>query len=74
MIGAGLWTGLSFTISDSLLPLMPREANGSGQPQAAYAKTAALWASRISQAASYPFDTLSRRYRLRRSSRRSGSG
>lgn len=60
MIGAGLWTGLSFTISDSLLPLMPREANGSGQPQAAYAMTAALWASRISQAASYPFDTLKR--------------
>ena len=60
MIGAGLWTGLSFTISDTLLPLMPKSADGSGQPQAAYAMTAALWASRISQVASYPLDTLKR--------------
>ena len=60
MIGAGLWTGLSFTIHDSLLPLMPREADGSGQPQAIYAMTATLWASRISQAVAYPFDTLKR--------------
>ena len=56
MIGAGLWTGLSFTISDTLMPLVPREADGSGQPQAVYAMTAALWASRISQVVSYPLE------------------
>ena len=60
MIGAGLWTGVSFTIHDSLLPLMPREADGSGEPQAVYAMTATLWASRIAQAVAYPFDTLKR--------------
>ena len=60
MIGAGLWTGVSFTIHDSLLPLVPREADGSGQPQSFYAMTVALWASRIAQAVAYPFDTLKR--------------
>ena len=58
--GAFLFTAFNWGIASSLMPLMPKKNDGSGDPTMMWAMTASLQASRISQLLTYPLDTVKR--------------